>query len=448
MPGLALLTLTFILLSGCLQKRIVWSPDGRHAAVIGEDGLYLADAAGHLTPLLVPGVHAAAWLDDSTRLVLARTRKLDDWTAAAKLLSPERAAALADGAEAAWRQVQGGAAWSGVMKAASDRANFFKTYLGEKHGTELRAQLTNEEWADVKGNIWEADELVAARVEGESIVVGTPLHEGLGGIWDIRPSHDGRAVAFTVTRAPESGDNELLVTLLDASMAPVRVAVGVAVAPDWTADGRALVDVEAALNYGDDAVLRLGAVAQRQVFDAAGHLAVVKEPQYLAGVVFNDFARVRCLRDGRILFNSAEFTLPLATAEYGHQRDQLFALDPARQSTLVRLIPQKSLGDLPGDLGDFEVSPDEKRVLFGGNKGDVCVLNVATGEVLVVQRAGNADMHTAPVWRSADDFTYEKRVEPVNGKTPARPAEIVLHGANETMLSAAWSDDLLKGLLH
>jgi len=42
------LTLLLLLLAGCLEKRVVWSPDGSRAAVITEDGLYISDAEGKL----------------------------------------------------------------------------------------------------------------------------------------------------------------------------------------------------------------------------------------------------------------------------------------------------------------------------------------------------------------------------------------------------------------
>jgi hypothetical protein len=441
----ALLALAFALLSGCLDKKLVWSPDGHHAAVNAEDGLYLTDEAGHLSPLLLPNFGCAAWLGDSKGLVLVHRIEVKNWVEAAQLLGPERAAALAVGAESAWREIQGGAVWSAVLKAAHVRGAAFKEYLREMHGPELQAHLTKEEQEDLAGQHWEGEQLVMARLEGDRIVVGEKLWEGLDILWDFRPSPDGRAVAFVAKQTPESESTVLEVVLTDGSSAPVKVATDVAFYPDWTPDSRALVYVDSDSNGNN---LTLGTVAQRAVFDESGNFKIAAEPQYLAGVVFNGATRVRCLRDGRIIFNAAEFALPMATKDYGNRHDQLFALDPARQATLTRLLPRDRPGDLPQELEDFEVSPDEKKLLIGGKKGEVCIFTLSTGDVEVVQAAGKEDMQTAPVWRKPGEVTYEKRSVSVESKPPARPEMVLRRGDNETVLSAGWSDDFMKRLLN
>ena len=84
---------------------VVWSPDGRQAAVIGGDGLYLADGEGTLA-LLAADVYDAAWLADSERLVLARSREINNWSALADALGPQRTHQVAVKAEAVWQQIQ------------------------------------------------------------------------------------------------------------------------------------------------------------------------------------------------------------------------------------------------------------------------------------------------------------------------------------------------------
>ena len=39
---------TALSITGCLKERLAWSPDGRHAAIITADGLYLTDPTGKL----------------------------------------------------------------------------------------------------------------------------------------------------------------------------------------------------------------------------------------------------------------------------------------------------------------------------------------------------------------------------------------------------------------
>jgi hypothetical protein len=96
---------------------------------------------------------------------------------------------------------------------------------------------------------------------------------------------------------------------------------------------------------------------------------------------------VRCLPDGRMLFNAAEISLPFAAEDNGDPRERLYALDPGRRPTLVRLIPHKAEEELPAQQAFFEVSPDGRQVLFGSTKGEVCLLTLATGQAEKSQAA-------------------------------------------------------------
>lgn len=103
--------LLLLLLSGCLEKHFVWSPDGNRAAVIAKDGLHLCDADGKLSPLLLPNVYQAAWLGDSQGLVVARGREVGDWTSIARVLGPERAGKVVAEAESLWQKLETGGKW-------------------------------------------------------------------------------------------------------------------------------------------------------------------------------------------------------------------------------------------------------------------------------------------------------------------------------------------------
>ena len=251
----------------------------------------------------------------------------------------------------------------------------------------------------------------------------------------------------------------LLVAPCDGSTAPAVVSKRAAAYPDWSPDGRVLVYFEAAGTSAGDDDLRLGTLVRQEVVNAAGVLEPGEEPDpdYLAGGMFSSHARVRCLQDGRVLFNAAEFDLPFASEDLGGRREQLFAVDPAWQPVLVRLITRKGEEELPRQLSFFEVSPDERQVLFGTPEGDVHVLTLATGLVGEVQSAAqvrevqSADvtipeqMQGAPVWREAGQFTYVKRPSANKG----RPAEVVLwNGEQEVVLSEEWSSEFIARLVR
>lgn len=439
-----------LLLSGCLYEHVVWSPDGNHAAVISGDNLFLSDSTGKLTSALVSNVGAVAWFGDSERLVLWRTREVRDWATVSNALGQARAEAVTAQAEAIWRQFQAGSPWSVASMNLGDKADLVKVCLRERHGTELKIKLDSGEWKDLESKKVDLSDVVLARLEGDSVRIGATLHEDLGKIWDLRPSPQGTFIAFTAEMKPEADDLRLVVVPSDGSTGAVVVASHTAAYPDWSTDGRSLVYVEASDPTGDKKdVGSLGVLSRRTVLDAEGRIKLEEKPQYLAGGMFNGLTRVRCLRDGRILFNAAEIALPISAADYGGQREQLFALDPARQATLVRLIPRQHESDLPEALVYFEVSPDEQQVLFGGDKMQVCLLTVSNGQVNVVQPAGsNNDMQGLPVWRKAGEFTYMKRIEPSESNAAPRKVEIVLRrGDEETVLSKTWPDDVVEHLV-
>ena len=454
--ALAPFVLALLLIAGCLEQVCVWSPDGKRAAIINlnKGGMMLCDADGTLSAPLVPDVFRVAWLSDSQRLVLARSHKETKWTPLARAMGQPRAAALVAQAEVAWQKLQTGAGWGGVAALFADRDpdwRFVCIYLHERYGEALRAKLDPGEWDALTKVTPEIQELVMARIDGEKIVTGTQLYEGIDAISDFRVSPGDKAVAFVAELAQgKSKDGRLWVVRVDTST-PELVAERVAGYPDWTADARSLAYVQASgASSSDD--LRLGTLVQREVLDPAGKIQIKSERKDLAGLLFSDQTRVRCLRDGRILFNAAEITLPLTADDYEDEHEQLFALDPAHQATLVRMIPRKQQENLPKGLTFFEVSPGERQVLFGDFTGNIGVLPLATGTVQQFQEPAKDSLQGAPVWRSDGEFTYTRRTPEKEGKKPARAAEVVLGTEEkdghykEKVLSQTWPDAMVNEL--
>jgi hypothetical protein len=445
--ALALLTLTALLLGGCLEKTLVWSPDGTRAVVIAGDGLRLCDAAGKLSEPLLSGVYRAAWLADSQQLVLARKHGTSTWAEVAKAAGPEPAAALIAQAEAIWQKVQTGASWDSVHSFFhEDGAAVMRIYLRERYGNAIRPTLSAEGWQQFEKQNAEVHELQMARLDGDRIVPGTQLHEGLGEVKEIRIAPGDRAVAFTAAVRPGKDEPLRLALTRVNGTGATPVADRVAMFPDWTPDARALVYVQAAGGDGKDE-LRLGTLVRREVLDVGGRIDVKSEVKYLAGWIFSGSTRVRCLRDGRILFNAGEISLPIAAEDHGEQREQLFAFDPARQATLVRIVPRKQEDRLPATLAFFDVSPDETQVLFGWFDGAVALLTLATGEVQQVQEGIKDDgLQGQPVWRTTGEFSYTRRAKEKDGQKPVRAAEIVLRRGDKdgTVLTAAWADRIVE----
>lgn len=452
--ALAAIALGLLLLSGCLEQVCVWSPDGKRAAVVNakNDGLMLCDADGNLSPLLVPDVFRVAWLSDSQRLVLARKHDEVKWAPIARAMGRERAAKVVTEAENAWKKLHAGTPWAGVGSVAGlfpDNGpdwSLVCIYMREHYGEALHSKLDEPQWNGVAQQSVEIQELLMARIEGDTIVTGTQLCEGIDAISDFRVSPGDRAVAFVAEMEQGKSKNaRLWVVPVDAST-PQLVAEQVAAYPDWTADGRSLVYVQASgVSFNDD--LRLGTLVQREVLDADGGIKPQPEPTSLAGLMFSEQTRIRCLRDGRILFNAAEFSLPVAAEDFGDPQEQLFAIDPARQATLVRMIPRGQQENLPKSLTFFEVSPDQRQVLVGDINGSIGLLTLATGQAQQIQEGTKESLQGAPAWRRDGEFTYTRRTPAKDGEKPARAVEVVLrNGAKETVLSQSWPDEMVNSL--
>jgi len=451
-PAMLPVVLGLLILSGCLEKHFVWSPDGTRAAVIAKDGLHLCAPEGQLSPLLLPDVYLVAWLGDSQRLVVARSRPIGDWVSIARALGPERAAAITAEAERLWQKMEAGGQWGTLTMNLGGRKTpeLLKICLRDRHGDALHARLSAGEWDGLQSLHADRSELAVARVDGGQAQAGPALYEGLEKIEDLRVAPGDRAVAFTTDLSIDN-DKEcrLLIARLDAAGA-ATVAEHTAAYPDWSPDGRSVVCVQASGAAQDE--LRLATLVRREVLGADGTVRVAEKGEDLAGLMFGNLTRVRCLRDGRILFNAPEFSLPIAAKDADVEREELWAWDGARQATLVRVIPRGEAENLPKNLAFFEVSPDDQHVVVGGFDGEVSVLTLATGEAQVWQKAGDYNLMGAPVWRNAEEITYARRSSLGEGKRPERFAEIVRRkaipgqGDEEVVLSRDWSKEMLESV--
>jgi len=437
---------TVLLLGGCLKKNIVWSPDGQQAAVISQDGLRFCGADGALSSPSSPGVYLVAWLGDSQHLLVARERPAANWAEVARVLGSERTQQIAAAVEAAWAKVKQGALWSVVTLDLLNENPLPQFCLRELHGSELRPKLSTEEWAALTGVEVKLHEVALARRQDGRVELGTPLFTDLGMVADLRLAPGEKAVAITVAKSARNGDHHrLVVAALDGAVPPAALANEVSASPDWAIDGRALVYCQSPGLPEKDQV-QFGVFQQREVLGPDGKLAPAEKAVDLGGGLFQPLGRIRCLPDGRIVFNASELTLPVAARDFEAEREQLFVLDPTRQATLVRLTTRSEGAKLPKMLAFFEPSADGKTLLIGGGEGEVCVFTLATGEITEIQGSGKGPI-CQPVWRGLGELTYLKRVQAKEGQQPSREVEVVLRkGDKETVLSATWPDAVVESL--
>jgi len=426
--------------------------------VKGGDGLYLCDESGKLSERLLENVGSVAWLPDSQRIVLCRAVLVDGWDQVTPVLSPAQQEELQARAPNLRRD---------ILTYRGDWKEFKSKSLDGLTGGESAALLVlvrdqhPDELAEKLGEKWEELRKLRPAVhllqlgtvrDGRSLELGAVLARSVDPFEELRVSPSGRLVAYGGPAAGSDPTRPLWVLPLDGS-APARlVAERTAMFSDWSADNRYLVyaTTKTAASSEDD--LRLGVVARRRVCEPDGTLlATMPEPEELAGVVFHNQMRVRCLQDGRILFASLEVELPCAANDMP-QNAGLFALDPARLPGITRMVPRQAAQELPDATFLFEPSPDQQHVAIPGGDGRIAVLDLASGEVWELVSESEVDhLRTQPAWRRADELCFAVVPGPRTAK--GRP-EIVLakldwktRNAQRRILSQDWPQEATVGFL-
>jgi hypothetical protein len=304
----------------------------------------------------------------------------------------------------------------------------------------------------------ELNEVILAHVKDSSLEFGPTLFIGLPEIQSLRPAPSGAAVAFAMkTELSPYPDTGICVHVApaDAALPAVIVATQSTVNPDWTPDGRTLVFFKAAGGASTGDELRLGALVQREVLDEAGRIKLAQDSSDRAGLIFHQQNRVRCLRDGRVLFNASPVALP-TTGNNDNDREQLFVLERTPEAAVRPLISPAQLEQLPKTLSAFEVSPDEKQVLFCSDSAEVWLLTLATGAVERVaarlesdKNRGEGENYPSAVWRKSGEITFLRRAVPAASQTAPAPFELVLRrGQTDTVLNRQWDPAILRRLIE
>jgi len=425
------------LLSGCLDERIHWSPDGRRALLIAQDGLHLTSADGRLSAPLLSGVKRAAWLGDSSRAILAVERSTRDWAHCGELIGKSKLADAEKSALEGLTRLEKGELWKDVSHALHGHGHAPLLYLAANKLDVLRGRLNADELKQLQETEFSYSEILVVEVGADSIKVQRVLARTEQPVQNLRPSPDGMA----------------WLTALSQTGQPITISEKTSAFPDWTSDSRRIVFCalpDTATPSTDSAAMAV--IASLRVRSEEGSIDVEKERDELAGVLFDSATKVRCLKDGRILFSSADITLPASKAEIKEANQTLCLLDLARHPKVMRPIIQSEKPKLPSLLAYFEPNPEGTRVLFCGADTEVSVLSLATGEVEVVQKASDKGHSAMGAWRNNGEFTYYRKHPAYEtlregDKEPTRRFELVQHGGTEErVLSTDWSDDFMSKL--
>jgi len=453
-----------LLTAGCdLHDFIHWSPDGQHAFVQGNDGIWLVDSSG---AILGPATDARAWLPDSHHVIAVRAVKPKTWDEYAQLLGTDKVDRVTEAADLLVWVIQ---SYHGEWSNFTDSVSYKKweqmervhdAYNGDwliqpvafylrQTKPDVTAPIIEAMKPDIKTNsdyfVPDIHEIIIRNVlpsepPTDQLLVRFPFSI----LW-VSASPSGKAIAFA---AGTPVHPSLYVISGSADAHAVLVDEG-ATEADWSTDGQSLVYAKTTVPYELLTLsAQLGTITSRQVCGTNGQILVDFPPSKdLAGMVLGEkITRVACLPDGRILFAAAPVHLPAITADT-LSHPTLFALPAGATQSVVSVVSPADIEQLPNRADRFVLSPDKKKVAVPGNAGQVSILSLDTGklvplQVAVVYTNTQNSEQLIPSWRSENEIALAVPAGDPAGSSNRVEAVLANLGGGKALISRSWPTNM------
>jgi hypothetical protein len=443
------------LLAGCFpEKRVIWSPDGRRAAVATPNGLFFIDPAGKvLEPRLTGSAAKCGWFPDSRRLAVVHATKAKSWSEVGDLFGLEQAGEIEKLAKALRSRVM---AYEGDwddfeidsgenLPSAIEIAAV--VYMRDNLPAGLAEKL-GDKWEEVEElqlDIWH---LQIFTLSDNELTPGRVLVRTFNDIRRPMVAPNGKNVAILAPSANGSDDAVGLAVVSVDGGELRNVAEFVALGYDWSPDGRSLACVRTEAGRAQTDNIQLGSLTTIRVADEDGKL--LRDPEQRndrVGLLFNRLLGVRWLSDGRLLFSGVEATLP-ATTQDMPQEWSLFVLDPRTPASVLRVLGRDLAEPVEASVPMFDVSPDGKRVLLPGLNGGVILYEFASGESrsLVDKDDPEGKLRSLPTWRNDGQVCLVRPTEP-DKQAPHRGEVVLWKDGEIKSLSGAWPAEMVEGWL-
>ena|GEM_PF-2076265 len=385
---------------------IMWSPDGKRVAVADSDEFVrIADSKG---ALLGPAFSASLfrWAPDSTHAVIVSETGVTKWSELKSLLSKQEQLSLIRTAESLWTS-NSRSKWEG-----SGMAQTGMVYLANKYGAkavEAKLARVDRGWKKVPGMfVASVKDLYTVDCSNNIPTAKHKLMRSLNNISDVRISPSGKLLAISI-----AADHQQKMVVISLPGGEAKTVVpSLAQFPDWSSDGKSLCFISYPKSDSKIQVTEIdsdhhpviGTLSRVDVADENGVVLVkVGPPKALVEVIVSKSSRVRCLSDGSILFNAAQRDFP--SVKKTAVPEAIYKLSTDGKS-LSRIQTSQ---DLPDDLQYFEPNQDATKIAVPGTKGSVAVVDVASGNVEMIENAGDNSLKIAPSWRTSDELCYAAR---------------------------------------
>ena len=435
---MALISISLLMLNGCFPKRVVWNPSGQYAAVLGEEGaFYITDSEGNLSEKLYDNVFRIEWFDDNQNFLVAKQDKIENWHQAETKLSKANRDEIIKAAQA----THGGnviTEWKanrGMFSSNDNIEDAVKVYIRDVT-PEMASNDIIKSWNNTTFDIFCVEK---CSWKNKQFKVEKELFNTREIIWDMRISPDEKNLMYT--QSSQSIETIALKAYSFENQNILLIDNMVSMYPDWSTDSKSVFYVKIESEEYDDMVI--GNLKSATISNDQGELLkeTSKYKQVLT-LAINGLAKVRCLEDGRIIFSAMEISLPGNTEDFSEQ-PLLFMIEPGKHKSIVPLVPKNSFHQIAGyDLNFFEMSPDKKYVSMIDHESRVAVMELATGDITVMQPDDLGEIKTVPTWRGQNELCYYSKNE--NGDFVA----IHKPGTPASNLSIEWSDDVKKEIFE
>jgi hypothetical protein len=437
------LLLSAMVLSGCDRKDLVlWSPDGKRVAIIASEGLKLGDETGRLSEKALVPAAFCRWLPDSIHAVVVSVQPTYKWQVVKDALSITEERTVKRIAERVWKSRALPNAKSVSERLQQSEALLYLLYI---HGRKLaEARLAKSlkdsgvEFAPVEINTLQMVDL-SGKIPAEKKF----LFHTTQAVKDVTISPKGTLAAVCVE---DSTMTYRLLLVATKGGRPIIAVDSLADCPAWSLDGKSIFYI-AYPTVGEHTTFGemndtskhpfVAAVNCLEVAHADGTiLAKLGNPKKLVDLCAADASRVRCLPDGSIVFHAKKRAYPSIAKMDPHAC--LFRLSPDFQT----IEPIAGSTELPGDaMQYFEPNQDGTKIAVPGTHGEIAVLDVSSGKVITLEKAGKEDLKLCPQWRTKDELCYGARN--VEKSANGHDVEVVLQSVTQPdqriILSKDWS---------
>jgi hypothetical protein len=403
-------------------------------------------------------VDRVAWLPDSARLLVAVTMKVGKWANLCSCMTDaQKRAAISLAQFIKKTSPQVGFDRIGDQPRMKQTPDWQKTasiiYLREKEPSFLRLhtdantlKYLQEATVDVHCvNLFTpASTMQAPSVTGWRAGEGDAgevfgVWQGFGSVEDFRISPDGKHGLFV-------HDNEARPDVFDVELIPlsppsisVKVAEAASTHADWSADSKTVIYTQAT-NDNMENQLTVPLSAVHVIDESSASPKKTQAPETLLYLVRNRSQQIRCLKDGAIIFDSPEVTLPVTHTDLP-KTENLFSFRIGDQ-IVRRLLAAEDTQSLK-PIDSLETNPDGTYAAITNTDSNTCdVVNISTGKVTALQSAGGA------CWRNSDELCYVKPLEKKSAND--HDAEVVLRSIStgqERVISETWPKAAVDGFL-